>query len=242
MNKLQKIVLQLLSESPPKKDFAMTFIWYHFVVYNSDITLTEINNYFIDSALPKYNQTYLKNDLRLSKNITKGSRPNSYKPVLKYIDEMNYKFPFVISINEDIITDDSILPDILLSASRGYIESLGKQINSSYNNNIFDGCAVLMRRLLEILLIHSYEACEKSSAILDGDGYKNLSFIINYTTSNKPFSLSKDSIETLDDFRQLGNFSAHRIQYNAKRKDIDNIKIKYRMTIEELLYTSKIKK
>lgn len=242
MSKLKKIIQLLIKENPPKKNYATTFIWYHFITTNSDITLSEINEYFIENALPKYNPTYLKNDLRSSKNITKGIRPNSYKPVRKYIDELGEKYDFALVKSEEIISDDSILPETLITSTRGYIESLGKQINSSYNNNIFDGCAVLMRRLLEILLIHSYEDAGKIALIVENDGIKNLSYIINYTISNKPFKLSKDSNETLDDFRQLGNFSAHRIQYNAKRKDIDNIKLKYRMTIEELLYASGIKK
>jgi len=242
MNKLQKIVQQLIAENPPKKDYATVFVWYHYVTHNSDITLSEINNYFVESALPKYNQTYLKNDLRISKNVTKRNNPSTYKPVQKYIDEMSEKFPFVKKINEDVTTDDTILPDTLLLSTRGYIESLGKQINCSYNNNIFDGCAVLMRRLLEILLIHSYEVSGKINDISDGSGFKNLSYIINCINSNKLFNLSKEALEVLDDFRQIGNFSAHKIQYNAKRKDIDNIKLKYRLTIEELLYAAKIKK
>jgi hypothetical protein len=60
--------------------------------------------------------------------------------------------------------------------------------------------------------------------------------------SNKPFKLSKEALEILDDFRQIGNFAAHKIQFNTKRKDIDNIRLKYRMTIEELLYSAKIRK
>jgi len=242
MNNLKKIIQQLIKEKKQKKDFATTFIWYHNTFLNSDITISEINNYFVENALPKYNQTYLKEDLRTSKNITKGERANSYKPVRKYIDELNEKFEFALIKSEEIQTDDIILPDNLLHSTRGYIENLGKQINASYNNNIFDGCAVLMRRLLEILLIHSFETTNKIVEISEGEGIKNLSYIINYTISNKPFKLSKDSLDTLDDFRILGNFSAHRIQYNAKRKDLDNIKLKYRMTIEELLYSSKIKK
>ena len=242
MNKLSKITQQLMIEKSPKKDYATVFVWYHYVKFNSEITLSEINNYFVESALPKYNQTYLKKDLRISKNVTKGNNLNTYKPVQKYIDEMSKKFPFVKEINEDITTDDTILPDTLLFSTRGYIESLGKQINCSYNNNIFDGCAVLMRRLLEILLIHSYEVSGKINEISDGSGFKNLSYIINCINSNKPFNISKEALEVLDDFRQMGNFSAHKIQYNAKRKDIDNIKLKYRLTIEELLYAAKIKK
>lgn len=242
MNKLRKLTQELIREKATKQEIAEAFLWYHFVVHNNEISLTEINEYFLQNALPKYNQTYLKEALRTSRNITKGTKPNSYKPVRKFQDEMTDKFTFVEIKSEEILTDDIILPNSLIESTRGYLESIGKQINASYNNNIFDGCAVLMRRLLEILLIHSFDESGRLSEISEGDGTKNLSYIINYTISNKPFKLGKETLDTLDDFRQLGNFSAHKIQYNAKRKDIDNIKLKYRMAIEELLYAAKIKK
>ena len=241
-DKLEKLIQQLTQENLPKKDIATAFVWYHYTVHESEITISEMNNYFVKSSLPKYNQTYLKNDLRASKNVIKGLKFNTYKPSRKYIDEMIQKHPFIMVKSEEVVTDDTILPDSLIVSTRGYIENLGKQINAAYNHNIFDGCAVLMRRLLEILLIHSYEESKRISEISDGDEYKNLSFIINYTISNKPFTLCKEATEVLDNFRQLGNFSAHKIQYNAKRKDIDNIKLRYRLTIEQLLYIAKIKK
>lgn len=242
MNKLKRLTQILVQNKASKIDIATAFIWYHFNTRGTEITLQEINTYFVDSSLPKYNQTYLKEDLRKSKNITKGITHNTYKPVRKYQDDMEQQYQFVVERSEEIISDDSILPNSLLENTRGYIENIGKQINAAYNNNIFDGCAVLMRRLLEILLIHSYDESNRLTDISDGDGYRNLSFIINYTLSNKPFKLSKEALETLDDFRQVGNFAAHKIQYNTKRKDIDNIRLKYRMTIEELLYSAKIKK
>ncbi|WP_241313494.1 DUF4145 domain-containing protein [Elizabethkingia anophelis] len=220
----------------------MAFVWYHYVVHQTDVSISEINEYFEQNALPKYNITYLKKDLRQSKSIMKGSTDNTYKPVKKFQDDMLAKFPFIEIKSEEIITDDTVLPETLLNSTRGYIENLGKQINASYNNNIFDGCAVLMRRLLEILLIQAYEEVGKLSEISDGDGIKNLSYIINYTLSKKPFRLSKEASEVLDDFRQLGNFSAHKVQYNAKRKDIENVRLRYRVTIEELLYAAKFKK
>lgn len=242
MNKLKNLTQLLIQNKVSKIDIATAYIWYHWNIKGLDISLQEINNYFVDNALPKYNQTYLKEDLRKNKNITRGAVLNTYKPVRKYEDDMELLYPFVVTKSEEIVTDDSILADSLLHNTRGYIENIGKQINSSYNNNVFDGCAVLMRRLLEILLIHSYDESNRLADISDGDGYRNLSYIINFTISNKPFKLSKESLETLDDFRQVGNFAAHRIQYNTKRKDIDNIRLKYRMAIEELLYSAKIKK
>jgi hypothetical protein len=201
-----------------------------------------VNNYFVENALAKYNPTYLRRDLVASKNITKGVFPNTFKPIRKYLDEMSDKYSFVPAKSEDVVTDDSVLPDSLLVSTRGYLENLGKQINASYNHNIFDGCAVLMRRMIEILLIHSYETVGKLTEISDSDGLKNLNYIINYTISNKPFRISKETSEVLDEFRQIGNFSAHKVQYNAKRKDIENIRLKFRVAIEELLYTSNLKK
>lgn len=99
-----------------------------------------------------------------------------------------------------------------------------------------------MRRLLEILLIHSYEAIGKLDDIKTDSGFNNLSYIINSTLSNKLFNLHKDSEEIIDTFRVLGNFAAHKIQYTTKRKDIDNVKLRYRLLVQELLYISEILK
>lgn len=53
--------------------------------------------------------------------------------------------------------------------------------------------------------------------------------------------LSKEVLSVLDRFRMLGNLSAHKIQYNAKKAYIDEVITLYRVAIEELLYISKIK-
>ncbi len=158
---------------------------------------------------------------------------------MKYFES---KYPQLNEKSEDIVTDDIIIPEKLYLNTRGYIEQLAKQINGCYNENFFDACAVIMRRLLEVLLIHSYEHKGRLVDIEENGGYKNLSYIINHTTTNRVLSLSKESYDTLDDFRVLGNFSAHKIQYNSKRKDIKKVANQYRLVIEELLYESGIKK
>lgn len=241
MSKLKKILETLVEEKSPKIDVAKTFIWYHFATYNDGLTLNQINDYFSNNNLTKYNLTYLKNDLKKSRDITKDNKTSTYKPLHGYIKAMELKYVFVKDKPEDVITEDTIIPDILVENTRGYIKILSSQINGSYHYNIFDGCAVLMRRLLEILLVHSYESNGKITDIKDGDDLKNLSYIINYTISNKPFNLSKEVLGVLNDFRELGNFSAHKVQFNCKRRDIDNVKLKYRLAVEELLYSAKIK-
>lgn len=242
MTKLKKVVASLIADKASKIELASAFVWFHFSSTGVELTLNDINEYFVKNDLAKYNLTYLKEALRKCKNVSRNSKTSTYRPLRSYIEKMNDKFPFVEVKSEEVLADDIIIPNILIENTRGYIIILANQINGSYQHNIFDGCAVLMRRLLEIMLIHSYESNGRISDIQDIDSLKNLSYIINFTISNKPFSLSKEVVEVLNDFRHLGNFSAHKIQFNCKRRDIDNIKLKYRLAIEELLYASGIKK
>ncbi len=243
MNKFELFISKSTSDHPSKVEIAINFIWYHFTfVDNEGVTIKSINEYFRKAHLSEYNVTHIKNDLRKSKNIIKGIKKNSYKPTRSCTEELNKKFEFLITKSEEVITSNTILPDSLYNETRGYIKNLSKQINACYENNIFDGCSVLMRRLLEILLIHSYEKSGRINDIREDEGYKNLSFIINHLSSNKPFDLSKEVRNNIDDFRVLGNFAVHKIQFNCKRQDIDNIKLTYRLTIEELLYASGILK
>ena len=100
-----------------------------------------------------------------------------------------------------------------------------------------------MRRLIEILLILSYRHHSIETQIEDPTGgFKSLSKIIGDAKTNKTLGLSKPTKECIDEFRILGNFSAHRIEYNCKRGDIEKIRLDYRATVEELLYKAGIKK
>jgi hypothetical protein len=53
-------------------------------------------------------------------------------------------------------------PRLYNGNTRGYIESPAKQINGSHEQNIFDGCAVSIRRLEEALPVIS------PTAMIDG--------------------------------------------------------------------------
>jgi hypothetical protein len=53
---------------------------------------------------------------------------------------------------------DSFFPaTILAQAKRSYISAIGRQMNGCYANGWRDACAVMMRRLLEIVIIEAFE-------------------------------------------------------------------------------------
>ncbi len=208
-----------------------------------DFSKENIAEWFDVLDFSKPNMSRIVKNISNSRAFIKGKRNSTFRLHPTEFDSLQSEIPGIHVASEDVVSDDLILPVALYDGSRGFIESLAKQINASYEFNIFDGCAVLMRRLLEILLILSYEHLKIESAIQGADGnYVMLEKIATDAKTNKDLKLSRDAKSVLDDFRTIGNFSAHKIYYNCRRRDLQNIAVHYRATIEELMYKAGIRK
>ncbi|MET3898330.1 hypothetical protein ABIB57_002279 [Devosia sp. UYZn731] len=129
---------------------------------------------------------------------------------------------------------DTVLVLSEFEGDRAYIKGLVRQINSSYQFHIFDGCAVLMRRLVEVLIIESYERAEIGSAIHGGDNYLMLSGILNELTSGRNFKLSRNAPRILGRCKDIGDTAAHSRNYLTKKIDIDDFAQDFRRIVEEM--------
>lgn len=148
--------------------------------------------------------------------------------------------------DKDTITiqqEESILPEALFQDLSPNFQSLCKQINASYENNLFDCTAVMMRRLLEGLLVLSYQnyGIESEITAKDHVHYVTLDKIIKNAEQNTVLELSGNTKKELMIFKDLGNYSAHKIWYNCTQQDIKPHILKYRVIIEELIYKSGLK-
>jgi hypothetical protein len=226
------------------KEKAELIVYYLQESSNMNPTLEELYDGFIDFGFLKPNRSRLKNYLSSSKLVVKTSDRKFYRINPRHLDELKLKYPVNAMIQEAMTEKFEVLPPDLYNDSRGYVKKLANQINVSYETAVFDGCAMLMRRLLEVLLISSYikHGIVNSIKNPSGDGYKVLSYIIQDTLSNRLFDLSKGSRDTIDKFRIMGNLSAHRIEYNCTLSELNKVKSDYRVLIEELLYKSGLKK
>ena len=187
------------------------------------------------------NQTRLRERLNASRNTVRGQR-GGFKLHIDYLKEMEGRYPELNEKSQEVIEYGTILPEIDYQKTRGYIEALAKQMNAAYEQNIFDGCAVLMRRLLEVLLILSYRQLGIENEIQDANGnYVMLDGIINNAKQNKGLALSRNSKQHIDTYRQLGNFSAHRIEYICRREYIQPHIQDYRALIVEPLHKAAIR-
>lgn len=205
----------------------------------SEFTVGDVSSFIFALGFAKPNQSRLKNKIVKSKAFVKGSTKDTYRLAVKRLEQLRDAYP-EINEAEEIVSDDSILPEVLLQETRRpYLIKLAQQINASYENNLFDACSLMMRRLLEVLLIHAFENAGIDSVIKDDEGnYQNLKTLINKAISRPEINISGDVKKDIDKFRELGNLSAHRVKYNCRRDDIRTSKLEYRATIEELLYVS----
>jgi hypothetical protein len=204
--------------------------------------MSDVTSWMDALHLGQPNLSRLANKLITTGACVKGLGGN-LKLHARTIARLEAELPQLSEVAEDIVSSGSIIPVNLTKGTRGYIERLAEQINASYEQSIFDGCAVLMRRLLEVLLIQTYSHLKIDSHIqVAPDQYKDLKLIIADAKSNRTLALSKGTKDVMDEFRILGNFSAHKIIYNCRREEIKNVAREYRAGVEELLYKSGLRK
>lgn len=136
---------------------------------------------------------------------------------------------------ESIDSSSELLDETKFCGKRQFLDKLIKQINNSYKNNCYDACAVILRRLFEVVLVMAYQnlGIDAQIKMPDGKGYKMLEAIVSDAINNPTLKLSRIKTE-FDTLRKVGNFSAHSITYIAGKKDIDDIKLNYRVMLEEL--------
>jgi hypothetical protein len=192
----------------------------------------------IDSGYNAPNTSRLKEQLVKGKNKVFVAKKNSCI-VLYFIpavyQRIEQEIGYLWENDEEIESEGSLIDEKKFCGKRTFLDKLIFQINHSYENNCYDAAAVLMRRLFELLLIMAYQNIGIDNEIKDsnGSGYKMLDGIVKNAIGNSTLKLSRIKTD-FDSFRLVGNNSAHGIFYTAGKKDIDDIKIKYRVMIEEL--------
>jgi len=136
-----------------------------------------------------------------------------------------------------------ILPFTLVKGTRGYIETVTHQINHTYLTTCYDACAVMIRRLIEILIIECFEAHGISMKIKNSDGqYFYLGELIQKLLAESSWTLGRNTKKGLKKLKTIGDQSAHSRHYNARRQYIDDIVTDLRVSAEELLYLSRLRK
>jgi hypothetical protein len=180
--------------------------------------------------------------------INNSIQSSDLKLALELAKSISTEVHDIIKPNEQVTFElgPQILPLNLFKSTRGYIEKIAIQINQTYEHTCYDACAVMMRRLIEVLIILSFENAGIDDLIRDkGTGnYFMLSELVPIFLNTSKLKVSRIPKQHLLQFKNFGDFSAHKLNYSAQRGDIDDMFNKhfFRVCIEEMLYLSGLKK
>lgn len=136
------------------------------------------------------------------------------------------------------LEEAGVFPLVTLNKTRrGYLISVGKQANGCYTSGWHDGCAVMMRRLLETAIIEAFEAKKIDAKIKNADGtFFQLTPLINAALAETSWNLPRNVQKELPNLRDLGHRSAHNRYYVATKPDIDKLTSAFRETVEAFLH------
>lgn len=211
--------------------------YFEFDKDDPEFSPSEMAEILVGLGYARPNLSRMAGRIRRSRDFIKGSTSGFYRLSLDTRGMLEAKFPS-FGDTDEIVSDSVLIPEILFEGlRRPYLLRTVKQINASYEANLFDATALMMRRLLEILLIHTFQAVGLESEVHESNGgFQALKTLVNKAVSRSEVGLSPNVKKSIDQFRELGNLSAHLLHYNCRKDDIRPLRMEYRAVIEELLY------
>jgi hypothetical protein len=175
-------------------------------------------------------------------------QPEDVKPVLtavKLIADEITELELELPPDEGLPSKDQmVLPRTLTKRTRGYIERVVEQVNSTFENGAFDACAVMVRRLVETLLVEAFEHHGIASKIKDpatGDFFHLSKIVPIAIAETAKWNLSRNSKQALTSLKDLGDLSAHNRRFNAHRHDIERVRDGLRVVVQELTVIAGLK-
>lgn len=130
-----------------------------------------------------------------------------------------------------------VVPFSIVRGTRGYIEKITNQANGAYEMGWYDACAVMIRRLIETLIIESFEKANIADKIKNDKGdFFYLKELINLLLNEPTWNLGRNCRQALPRLKDIGDKSAHSRRFNAQRGDIDPLLSDVRDVVQELIY------
>jgi len=120
-----------------------------------------------------------------------------------------------------------------------YIVRLVPQINGTYDQEWYEGTAMVLRRLMETLIIELYTRRGWSRDVQDPDTNEFLQFksLIDKLNGDARLRMQRRTIEGLNKVKEVGDTAAHDFRIRIRKSDLDRIQSAVRLTCERLIFT-----
>lgn len=214
---------------------AIALLWYYWRTQTyEERTASELASDLAEEHLGRPNVTVLHNYLSKSKQTVKGKRPKSFQLHAKYVPILDDKYGHLLKLKK-ADTTPSVIPDSFVRGTRPHLENLVRQINGCYNAGFFDASAVLIRRLIESLIIEVFIHHRLVHEIRVNNAFLMLDGLISKVSNHSQIHLGRNTPPTLEDVKTLGDTAAHDRTYITPTEDIDELKLRIRRAVKDLL-------
>jgi len=188
------------------------------------------------------NASRLAGKLAGHSDVVRGKARNAFRIRLGSKSSLTQRYGEYLGPTAPVV-DDHILPHMLITNTRPNLEAIALQINGSYQFQFYDSCAVMCRRIAEMLLIEAFDAQGHGAAIKGPDGnYFQFNELIGRAQSGQYFKLARNSPKTLERVKTVGDTGAHHRSYITMKRDVDDLKFDLRHLITDLIQLAKIQR
>lgn len=214
------------------------FLYFLTVMHNSPgVTPSAIEKCFSELKIQKYSN--IPQYLKLNSKRTKSKKAIFVNENNLYHLERTRKLEIdaLLGNKSPIEPSDDYFPIDLFENTRGYLESIAKQCAACYDGGLFDACSVMTRKLLEVLIIETFERHRISSSVKDNNGnFFYLSDLIDKFRNETSWNIGRNTKESLPKLKKMGDLSAHNRRFFSKKSDVDKLKDDLRIVVEELIH------
>lgn len=174
----------------------------------------------------------------LSKHSQRGKGQKFLKRKDLYFLENKTKSSIEQDVKKEFEPEPSnnLFPLSIFDNTRGYLLAFAKEASIAYDYSLYNSCFFMLRKIIETLIIDLFERHRIESKIKNSQGnYVMLSDLFTRLISENNWQLNKTVKQDIPKIKKLADSSVHNKRFQAKKPDLDNIKIEIRIIYQELV-------
>jgi hypothetical protein len=126
------------------------------------------------------------------------------------------------------------VPDEIIEDRHHVPKKILWEANRCFDTACYNGCAAMLRRLIETLIIGAYEHHGIGDKIKKDGEYIEFGALIGKAAAEGAFKLGRDTKRVLPELKYFGDVGAHSRMILVRRPDLDRLHNQVRGAVEEL--------
>jgi hypothetical protein len=167
--------------------------------------------------------------------------PSDPEGMLSLLNEISFKVDSDLAAELDapqanplLSTAVPFLPNDLIDERHRVLQKILWEVNRCYDAACYNSCAAMIRRLVESLVIDSFERHGLADKIKRNGEYMEFGALIGQAMAEPMLKLTRNTKRILPDLKFFGDLGAHNRMALVRKDDLDRLHNQIRAGVEEL--------